>query len=288
MRSVRPSPCPAARGAYPRRSVPRPRCPVARGVSPRGCLAILAAYWTLFPGMPALADNTISTIERVKGSVVAVGTFERTRTPAFQFRATGFAVGDGSLIATNAHALPATLDSEHRETLVVVIPAADQRSQVREVRELAVDLDSDLAVLKMNGPPLRALKLGAPDGAREGQSVLFTGFPIGNVLGVFPATHRGMVAAITPIAIPPPLAAQLDLRVFRRLTTGSFPVLQLDATAYPGNSGSPVYDPESGEVLGIINMVFVKGTKEAALTQPSGITYAIPASHLQALLAKTN
>src|ERR1700719_2174193 len=269
MRSVRPSRCPAARGALPR-------------------LAILAAYWALFPGMPALADNTISTIERVKGSVVAVGTFERTRTPAFQFRATGFAVGDGSLIATNAHALPATLDSEHRETLAVLIPAADQRSQVREVRELAVDLDSDLALLKMNGPPLRALKLGAPDAAREGQSVLFTGFPIGNVLGVFPATHRGMVAAITPIAIPPPMAAQLDLRVFRRLTTGSFPVLQLDATAYPGNSGSPVYDPESGEVLGIINMVFVKGTKEAALTQPSGITYAIPASHLQALLAKTN
>ena len=39
---------------------------------------------------------------------------------------------------------------------------------------------------------------------------------------------------------------------------------------------------------GIINMVFVKGTKEAALTQPSGITYAIPARHLQALLAKPN
>ncbi len=97
-----------------------------------------------------------------------------------------------------------------------------------------------------------------------------------------------MVAAITPIAIPPPVAAQLDARVARRLTTGSYPVLQLDATAYPGNSGSPVYDPESGEVLGIINMVFVKGTKEAVLTQPSGITYAIPATHLQALLAKTH
>jgi len=97
-----------------------------------------------------------------------------------------------------------------------------------------------------------------------------------------------MVSAITPIVIPPPVAAQLDPRVFRRLTTGSYPVLQLDATAYPGNSGSPVYDPESGDVLGIINMVFVKGTKEAALTQPSGITYAIPALHLQVLLAKTN
>ena len=97
-----------------------------------------------------------------------------------------------------------------------------------------------------------------------------------------------MVSAITPIAIPPPLAAQLDPRMLRRLATGPFPVFQLDATAYPGNSGSPVYDPESGEVLGIINMVFVKGTKEAALTQPSGITYAIPGKYLRSLLAKTN
>ena len=255
---------------------------------PSGYLVILAAVWALFPSLPALADNAISTIERVKGSVVAIGTFERTRAPAFQFRATGFAVGDGSLIATNAHALPTTLDSERRETLVVLIPASGREPQVREARELAVDTGTDLAVLKINGAPLPALKLGGLDSVREGQNVLFTGFPIGSVLGVFAATHRGMVAAITPIVIPPPLAAQLDPRVLRRLTTGSFPVLQLDATAYPGNSGSPVYDPESGDVLGIINMVFVKGTKEAALTQPSGITYAIPAKHLQALLAKTN
>ena len=260
----------------------------ARGLGVRRSSVMLAVLWTLLLSAPARADNTISTIERVKGSVVAVGTFERTRAPAFQFRATGFAVGDGSLIATNAHALPVTLDSERRETLVVVIPAADREPQIREAREIAVDPGTDLAVLKINGQPLPALKLGGPDSVREGQSVLFTGFPIGSVLGVFAATHRGMVAAITPIAIPPPVAANLDPRIVRRLTTGSFPVLQLDATAYPGNSGSPVYDPESGEVLGIINMVFVKGTKEAALTQPSGITYAIPATHLQALVTKAH
>jgi len=264
------------------------RGPAAKGAPLGGPFVILAALLALAPSLPAQADNTVSTIERVKGSVVAIGTFERTRAPAFQFRATGFAVGDGSLIATNAHALPLTLDSEHRETLVVLIPAADRQSQVREARELAVDTGTDLALLKIDGPPLPALKLSGLDGVSEGQSVLFTGFPIGSVLGVFAATHRGMIAAITPIVIPPPLAAQLDPRVTRRLTTGSFPVLQLDATAYPGNSGSTVYDPESGVVRGIINMVFVKGTKEAALTQPSGITYAIPAKHLQALLAKTN
>jgi S1-C subfamily serine protease len=248
---------------------------------------MLAAVGTLLLSA-ALADNAVTTIERVKGSVVAVGTFERTRAPAFQFRATGFAVGDGLLIATNAHVLPAVLDSERRETLVVLVPAPGREPQIREAREVAVDTGADVAVLRINGPPLPALKLAGPDGVREGQSILFTGFPIGGVLGVFAATHRGMVAAITPIAIPPPVAAQLDPRVVRRLTTGSFPVLQLDATAYPGNSGSPVYDPDTGDVLGIINKVFVQGTKETVLTQPSGITYAIPAKHLQALLTKLN
>jgi serine protease Do len=259
-----------------------------KGAGVRRSRMMLAAFCTLLLSPAALADNAVSTIERVKGSVVAVGTFERTRVPAFQFRATGFAVGDGLLIATNAHVLPAVLDSERRETLAVLVPAPGREPQVREAREVAVDIGTDLAVLKINGPPLPALKLGGLDSVKEGQNVLFTGFPIGGVLGIFAATHRGMVAAITPIAIPPPVAANLDPRVLRRLTTGSFPVLQLDATAYPGNSGSPVYDPESGEVLGIMNKVFVQGTKETVLTQPSGITYAIPAKHLQALLTKLN
>ena len=119
---------------------------------------------------------------------------------------------------------------------------------------------------------------------REGQEIFFTGYPIGAVLGPYPATHRGIISAITPIAIPQSRAGDLDARTVRRLSSGAFPVFQLDATAYPGNSGSPVYDPDTGEVLGIVNMVFVKGTKEAVLTDPSGITYAVPASYLQSLL----
>jgi serine protease Do len=45
------------------------------------------------------------TIVRVKASVVAVGTVQRLRSPQFQFFGTGFAVGDGGLIATNAHVI---------------------------------------------------------------------------------------------------------------------------------------------------------------------------------------
>jgi S1-C subfamily serine protease len=117
---------------------------------------------------------------------------------------------------------------------------------------------------------------------------LFTGFPIGATLGIIPATHRGMIAAITPIAIPSPAASNLDAKIVRRLTTGPFVVYQLDATAYPGNSGSPLYDPDTGEVVAIINMVLVKSTRESALSQPSGITYAIPARHLKALLDRAH
>jgi S1-C subfamily serine protease len=138
--------------------------------------------------------------------------------------------------------------------------------------------------LKVQGPPLPALKIGDSDAAKEGQDILFTGFPIGGVLGPYPATHHGIISAITPIAISQGRAGDLDAQTVRRLASGAFPVLQLDATAYPGNSGSPVYDAVTGEVLGIVNMVFVKGTKEAVLTQPSGIAYAVPANRLQNLL----
>ena len=63
-------------------------------------------------------------------------------------------------------------------------------------------------------------------------------------------------------------------------------VYQLDATAFPGNSGSPVYELNNGRVVAIINKVFVQQTKEAAITNPSGITYAIPVRYLK-MLAKS-
>lgn len=65
-------------------------------------------------------------------------------------------------------------------------------------------------------------------------------------------------------------------------------VYQLDVVAYPGNSGSPVYRADTTEVFAVVNKVFVKETKESAITRPSGITYAIPVSHITALARKHN
>ena len=39
---------------------------------------------------------------------------------------------------------------------------------------------------------------------------------------------------------------------------------------------------------GIINQVYIKSTREAVLSDPSGITYAIPVQHLINLLEQPN
>lgn len=245
---------------------------------------VLAA--ALFSGPShALGGGLVEIVPRIKPSVVAVGTYQRTRSPAFRFLGTGFAVGDGRLIATNAHVLPDSVSDDQLETLVIVVAGDQQTPDVRQVTRVAMDRDRDLAVLRIEGggalPPL-SLSSGAR--ALEGQSIAFTGFPIGNALGMTPVTHRGIIAAITPIGIPQANARDLNPTLVRRLAGEVFRVYQLDATAYPGNSGSPVFDPESGAVLGVINMVFVKSTKENVLSDPSGISYAIPVEHLNRLV----
>jgi serine protease Do len=230
----------------------------------------------------AFAGDLSQTIELVKSSVVAVGTLLHTRAPPANFLGTGFAVGDGLHIITNAHVVPQELNTEKKESLVIFV-GRGASAKARPATLVEIDAEHDLALLKISGEPLPALVIEDSDKVKEGEAVAFTGFPIGMVLGLYPVTHQAIVSAITPIVIPALSTKQLDINVIKRLRT-PYLVFQLDGTAYPGNSGSPVYDPKTGKVMGIINMVFVKGTKENALTHPSGITYAIPGNYIRAIM----
>ena len=237
--------------------------------------------------LPALALSALpDLIERVKPSVVAVGTFDRTRSPAFILRGTGFVLGNGNLVATNAHVIPESLNASGSEAVVIRLTSSSGEVLQRGARVATSDKSHDLALLRIEGVPLQAIPLH-DGGVREGQSVVFMGFPIGTVLGLSTVTHRGIISAITPVALPGASAQQLNEKVIKRLKSGTFNVYQLDGTAYPGNSGGPLLDADTGEVIGVINMVFVKGTKESVLSQPSGITFAIPVQHLQELLQGT-
>ncbi len=244
---------------------------------------IVAAFAVLVFAGDVCAQDLPDVLDIVRPSIVAVGTFKQTDSPAFRFRGTGFVVSDGNLVATNAHVVSELPDPAGGASFAVLIKLAG-KTEVRGARILATAADVDLALLRIDGEGLPKLTLSDSGSVREGLAVAFTGFPIGNVLGFSPVTHRGIVSAITPIALPGGTARQLNEKLIRRLRSGSFDVFQLDATAYPGNSGSPVFDARSGRVIGVINMVLVRGTKESVLTQPSGITYAVPANFLQELI----
>jgi S1-C subfamily serine protease len=235
--------------------------------------------------LPALAQGAslASTVATVKRSVVAVGSHLATRSPAITFTGTGFAVGDGLTVITNSHVVPELLDSEHKEALGVVVGAGDAIA-FRPARLVARDREHDLAALRLEGQPLPALQLGDSRGAAEGQQLAFTGFPLGMMLGLHPATHRALLSAITPAVMPSLNSHRLDPRSVAQLRRSSFAIFQLDGTAYPGSSGSPVYDPETGAVLGVINMGMVKGLKETAISSPSGISYAVPVQYVRELL----
>ena len=252
---------------------------------PRRLLLIGALGSLIVPGGAAAAAELARTVAAVKPSVVGVGTFQKTRSPAIVFSGTGFVVGDGLSVITNAHVVPELIDATAIEQLGIVTGQGDQLS-FRPAVLAAIDREHDLAHLRLSGAPLPALQLGDTSVPREGDEVAFTGYPLGMTLGLNAATHHGVLAAITPIVLPSLSARKLSANAIGQLNRSAFPIYQLDATAYPGNSGSPVYDPANGSVLGVINMVFIKGLKESAITNPSGITYAVPVRHVRDLLQK--
>lgn len=233
----------------------------------------------------AQAATLPALVASIKPSVVGVGTYIKTRSPAVMFFGTGFVVEDGLSVITNAHVVPAVIDTERRETMGVVV-AHGKEIEFREATVVSVDKVHDLALLRLTGRPLPALQLGQDSDAAEGMSLAFTGFPLGMVLGLHHATHRATLAAITPIVMPSLSSRTLDARAIAQLQRPPLQIYQLDGTAYPGNSGSPVYDADTGAVLAVINMTLVKGLKENAISAPSGIAYAIPVGYVRDLLQR--
>lgn len=243
---------------------------------------LLIGLWLMFTG--AAWAGLPDTIDKLKSSVLLIGTFKSTDSPRFRLRGTGFIVGDGHLVVTNAHVLPDDLSSAEAPGVVVQVRQANGEWQMRPARVLGTNAARDLALLRMDGPAGPSMRLGNSAAVREGADLAFMGFPIGGVLGFSVVTHRATVSSITAAALPSPSAGRLSEQAIRGLRGGTFEIFQLDATAYPGNSGGPLFDPETGEVVGVMNMVLIKGTRESALSQPSGISYAIPSVHVQELL----
>lgn len=247
------------------------------------------AAW-LMAAAPAQAHSLSDLMARSRASVVAVGYFNPTASPRFQFRGSGWVAGDGRQVITNAHVLKdeGSASAQGERLLVMVMPAGGGRAagEPRLATVLRRMPEADLALLQIDGPALPALSLAkAP--AVEGQDVALIGFPLGSILGLSPSIHRGIVSSVVAVSLPASSSQGLSAQMVNRLRAGSFEVYQLDARAHPGSSGSPLLDPETGQVLGVINMAVVRRSREAAVGEHSDISYAIPAPQVRELLTQT-
>jgi S1-C subfamily serine protease len=130
---------------------------------------------------------------------------------------------------------------------------------------VGTDLDSDLAVIKVDAPAseLRPLKLGDSSQLKVGQSVV----AIGNPFGLNGTMTLGIVSALGR-TLPSAHASP----------GGSFfsagDLIQTDASINPGNSGGPLFNLQ-GEVVGINRAIRTDASNNTGEPVNSGIGFSI-------------
>jgi len=235
-----------------------------------------------------LADPLVQAASRIRSSVLAVGSHDPRDRPVSRFFGTGFVVGDGLDLITNDHVLAAVENGDRLDQLHVFAPD-DDRHQARPARVVSRDPARDLALLRFDGkrlPPL-AMATDRRDLALPGATIGIMGYPLGARLGLSPAVHRGVVAAVTPAVMPAPAGAGLT-RAAAAAARDAYHLYQLDVTAMPGNSGSPVflYDGDHVQVIAVVNRVLGAKTREHLIEHPTGISYALPAGYADLMLRR--
>ena len=251
--------------------------------------AVLCVILTWAAAHPALAESPpldpfVASSAIVRPSVVAIGSYHFKDKPTVQYFGTGFVIQDGLTVATNAHVIDSVRKKERLEHLRVFLPDGGV-VQGRAATVWAEDGVHDVALLKIEGAPVAAVDLDDDAPVIAGQSVGVLGYPIGLRLGLVPAVHRGVIAAVVPAVLPLPRGARMNPDLADALKH-PYDLYQLDLTVYPGNSGSPLYDARDGRVIGIINKTLATGTREHLLDKPSGISYAVPARWIKELIIR--
>jgi len=239
-----------------------------------------AAAFGLLGTKPASAALPES-VAKIKRSLVGITTFAPAAAISQRLAGTGFAIGDGRHIITNYHVIQRTPDQPPQQ-LGALLPQSLEPER-RELQIVKISPAHDLALLRLSGPPVTPVALWTETSmVDDGTAVAITGFPLGAVLGLVPATQTGIVSAQTPNISPQPNSRFLDANLLR---TPRFSIYQLDLTAYPGHSGSPLYLADTGVVIGVLNATLIKSTKERVISDPSGISYAVPSAFIRDLAA---
>jgi S1-C subfamily serine protease len=225
--------------------------------------AVVVASPASGPGDPGqiyvVTFDASEIVERVMPAVVTVineqqfdeGIFGETEVEAG--RGTGFVIDGSGNIVTNEHVVRGGTGFE------VILSDGEKR----DATLVGSDPLSDLAVVRMDGPPPSTVAFGDSASLQQGQPVLAIGSPLGEFTGT---VTSGVVSALNRDF--PASATMAGADIYTDL-------IQHDAAINPGNSGGPLFDL-AGRVVGVNTL----GIPQSGVTPVQGLFFAIPANRV--------
>jgi len=261
-----------------------------RPASPRSLLLLLLlalglagapASVTAEGERPLRRNLVVKTVEKARKAIVSIRTNEIVQRSWYDIWGRGYrgqpyerdgGLGSGAIfhpdgyVMTNAHVI------SRASKIFVGIPVlggkgAKDEYMVRVALPLAIDIENDLAILRLLPDPdspnqkYPFISLGRSSDLMVGESVIAMGHPFRLGLTV----TSGIIGALNR-------RLELGGRVFDDF-------MQVDAAINPGNSGGPLFDV-TGRWIGVNTAIYNRALGA------DGIGFAIPADRVRSLIAK--
>ncbi|MBR3760884.1 MAG: trypsin-like peptidase domain-containing protein [Ruminococcus sp.] len=174
---------------------------------------------------------------------------------------TGFIISEDGYIVTNAHCVYDTSEYQAGKAIEVSVLFSDE-SEV-EANIIAYDIETDIAVLKVNKTGLKPAVIGDSNDLMVGELVIAVGNPLG--FDLFGSVTSGIVSALNR-----------EISVNER----SMSLIQTDAAINSGNSGGPLLN-SCGQVIGINSS---KMSSSYGMPSVEGLGFAIPISDAKVII----
>lgn len=213
------------------------------------------------------SDSPISAIaEKVSPSIVGVKITVKSQSSGFFFDTPQDSTGEGSgiiiredgYILTNNHVVEGALNGNSNKLtegsqIQVILPSQKDKPYTATI--VGRDVDSDIAVIKIDAKGLPAAELGDSDKLQPGELAVAIGSPYG--LDYMSSITSGIISGLN---------REIQMDNGNKLT-----LIQTDAAINPGNSGGALCNSQ-GQVIGI-------NTVKISATGFEGLGFAIPINH---------
>ena len=212
------------------------------------------------PANPVAAQDAFEALyQQVSSGVVAI----RVSGPQGGSLGSGFVYDTEGHIVTNYHVVS---NSTNNKVEVDFMSGYKAYGTV-----VGTDLDSDLAIVKVDAPAseLHPLKLGDSSALKVGQTVV----AIGNPFGYDGTMTVGIVSALGRT-----LESEHPTPGGQPFTAGD--LIQTDAAINPGNSGGPLFNM-NGEVIGVNRAIQTANFTSTGQAVSSGIGFAVSSNIVQ-------